>query len=375
VDTLREKRRHEELLKVAEQAAEWLIVLEEGRPEERAAFAEWMEESPLHVEMFLRASAVDQMNELLSAEDRQRLLERAGMKLESNVVALEPSPSATRRETTESLGPNSSPARGSTGLTGRFGWLAAIAAAAATVAVGIWWFVEGPGSWEAHTTAVGEQRTVALSDGSLVYVNTDTRIDVRYSAGAREVRLRRGEALFKVAQDAARPFQVHIEDTTVRALGTEFNIYRRLAETRVAVIEGAVQVSKDQAAPYAAVSAPASTSPSSPGSVPKRLVAGEGIDLLANGRAARPVRINVAQAIAWRQRRLVFEWETLETIAAEFNRYNRAPHIRVEGDVARTRRYTAVFDADNPQTLLKFLARDSDLVFGAEGDDFVIRAR
>ena len=81
------------------------------------------------------------------------------------------------------------------------------------------------------------------------------------------------------------------------------------------------------------------------------------------------------EALAWRERRLVFKAERLDAIAAEFNRYNRVPQIRVEGDSVRTRRYTAVFDADNPQTLLKFLAKDNDLKFAAEGDDFVIRAR
>jgi hypothetical protein len=47
----------------------------------------------------------------------------------------------------------------------------------------------------------------------------------------------------------------------------------------------------------------------------------------------------------------------------------------VEGDKVGQRRYTAVFDADNPQTLLRFLSKDENLKFAAEGDDFVIRAR
>jgi transmembrane sensor len=107
----------------------------------------------------------------------------------------------------------------------------------------------------------------------------------------------------------------------------------------------------------------------------KRLGAGQGVSLTADGAIGRPVAVNAEHVTAWRHRRLVFEWETLEAIAEEFNRYNRAPRLRVEGEGVRTRRYTAVFDADNPQTLLKFLAKDSDLMFAAEGDDFVIRGR
>src|SRR4051812_29904582 len=89
MDHSRDKRRQDELLKVAEQAAEWLIALEEGGVEERSACAAWLEESPLHVEMFLRASAVDQMGELLSAEDRRRLVDRVAEVDGSNVVGLE----------------------------------------------------------------------------------------------------------------------------------------------------------------------------------------------------------------------------------------------------------------------------------------------
>jgi len=96
--------------------------------------------------------------------------------------------------------------------------------------------------------------------------------------------------------------------------------------------------------------------------------------LAADGEIAQPVRINIAQVTAWRQRRLVFEWETLETIAAEFNRYNRT-QIHIKGDLARQRKYTAVFDANEPQTLLEFLAKDGDLVFTVQGDELIIRKR
>ena len=53
---------------------------------------------------------------------------------------------------------------------------------------------------------------------------------------------------------------------------------------------------------------------------------------------------DITQTVAWRERRLVFTKEALADIAEEFNRYNRAPQIRVEGDIARNTRYTGVFD-------------------------------
>jgi ferric-dicitrate binding protein FerR (iron transport regulator) len=46
---------------IAEQAAEWLLILEEGNLEDQEAFADWLTRSPLHVGAFLRASAVDEL--------------------------------------------------------------------------------------------------------------------------------------------------------------------------------------------------------------------------------------------------------------------------------------------------------------------------
>ena len=368
MDTVRERRHQEELLKVAEQAAEWLVVLDEGAPRDRAAFAAWIEESPLHVEMFLRASAVNQIGELVAPADRAKLLESVLSRAhDSNVVALDSTPPPV-------------PAARVAGFRRHWQWVAGIVA---VVSVAVWVFVAGPYSWQRYATAVGEQRALALSDGSLVYVNTNTRVDVRYSKHAREIQLRSGEALFKVEHDPSRPFRVHVGDTVVQAVGTQFNIYRRATDTTVAVIEGVVQVSKDgdlsasgeaQGSADVAASVATMSNAKSPHHT-ERLAAGQAMNLAADGVMATPSAVNVAQVTAWRQRRLVFEWATLDAITQEFNRYNRTPHIRVEGDSVRARRYTAVFDADNPQTLLKFLAKDGELRFAAEGDDFVIRGR
>lgn len=373
METFREKRRQDELLRVAEQAAEWLIALEEEGPKVRVAFAEWLEDSPLHVEMFLRASAVDRMGSLLSAEDHLRL---ANLPVESCIPV-----SSLCGEAWQS----SSDARVARKQRA-FPWAAALATVLAIGGFASWWHVAGPPSWERYATTVGEQRSVDLGDGSIVYVNTDTRVDVRYSEHARELRLAKGEALFKVAPDPARPFRVHVGDTVVQAIGTQFNIYRGPARTTVAVIEGSVQIAGRRegvsAMPAAAGipngQAAQAMQPEAARGARKaeRLSAGQGMSLAANGGIIeQPSSVNVAQVTAWRQRRLVFEWQTLDTIASEFNRYNESPQIRVEGGDIGARRYTAVFDADNPQTLLKFLARDGDLTFTAQGDELVIRAR
>src|SRR5688572_21604466 len=94
-----------------------------------------------------------------------------------------------------------------------------------------------------YETAVSEQRDVLLADGSRVTLNTDTALTVRYATSSRRVELERGEAIFAVKHDAARPFEVAARQTVTRALGTEFNVDRRSDRIRVSVIEGVVRVS------------------------------------------------------------------------------------------------------------------------------------
>ncbi|MEJ1960797.1 MAG: FecR domain-containing protein [Gammaproteobacteria bacterium] len=97
--------------------------------------------------------------------------------------------------------------------------------------------------WKQYSTAVGEQRVIELQDGSTVRLNTQSRIAVRLSEHTRDIRLISGEAIFKVHHDTARPFRVHTLGAFIQAVGTEFNVYRRADRTKVAVLEGRVQIS------------------------------------------------------------------------------------------------------------------------------------
>jgi ferric-dicitrate binding protein FerR (iron transport regulator) len=78
---------------------------------------------------------------------------------------------------------------------------------------------------------------------------------------------------------------------------------------------------------------------------------------------------------AWQQRRLIFRWASLGDMVEEFNRYNSSPRIRIESPALSERRYTAVFDADAPRELLKFLERDGGVSVTLAGDEWVIGER
>ena len=92
-------------------------------------------------------------------------------------------------------------------------------------------------------TARGEQRNLTLDDGSRVWLDWETAIEVAYTDTARQLHLRRGKAFFAVAPDPARPFSVRIEEVEARAVSTEFAVHRRAANViDVAVLEGRVAV-------------------------------------------------------------------------------------------------------------------------------------
>jgi transmembrane sensor len=322
---------------ITEKASEWFFALPKADAAEQAAFGAWLKESPRHVEEFLMVSAA------------YKELEHAPVDLHANVETL--------RGHTASILP----------LPGKSSPLArqkrprrnlALVAALACLAIAAGWasylrLFNG----DKYTTAIGEIRSFELQDGSLVQLNTLSKVRVDFSTEAREVQLLSGEAIFKVARDAARPFRVHAGNAVIQALGTEFNVYRRAQETTISVLEGSVRVSEGT------------------GTRAQTLQAGQEAHIASSGKVAQLMAADTVKATAWRQRRLVFRGDPLADVAAEFNRYNRAPQIRVEGQMARSKPLAGIFDANDPESLLQFLAGVDGLQTRRDAGEVIISSR
>lgn len=174
---------------------------------------------------------------------------------------------------------------------------AAVTAAGVLVVSGWFWH-------EARTvfsTDIGEQRVVQLADGSTVRLDTGSQIRVRFERRERRIELGRGQALFTVAHDAARPFVVHAGDVSVTAIGTVFDVRRTGEDVRVTLVSGAVDVA-------GAADARAS-----------RLTAGRQAQVTPTAVTTQPV--DVAKATSWTDGRIVFEDTPLRDAVAEVNRY------------------------------------------------------
>ena len=169
-----------------------------------------------------------------------------------------------------------------------------------------------------YETEIGERSTVALGDGSVVTLNTDSRIEVDYSAEERRIRLARGQALFEVERDADRPFVVEAGDRRIVALGTAFDVRLDFeAGVQVTLLEGRVEI--DEADPESAD--PASRPDVEP-RAPVALSPGEQFVSEAAGGAAH-VRPAVGEDVtSWRLGRLVFRERPLSEAVAEMNRYS-----------------------------------------------------
>ncbi len=96
-----------------------------------------------------------------------------------------------------------------------------------------------------YQTAIGQQATHTLLDGTLVTLNTASEIHVSYSDDARKITLARGEVLFDVAKDKHRPFSVAAGNGKVTALGTIFNVKKSADHETIDVklLEGRLRVS------------------------------------------------------------------------------------------------------------------------------------
>ena len=173
-----------------------------------------------------------------------------------------------------------------------------------------------------YETAVGEQRTVQLSDGSILQLNTNSRAQVAYSNHLRRIRLLRGEALFSVTADAQRVFEVFVADRIVRALGTAFVIRVDGSAVEVMVAEGTVDVA-DVASGWSGTDGRWGKVNPRTGRL-GQLRAGEVGDFNAGSghmEVHTLAEAEVQRRMAWREGSLVFSDEPLSVVVAELNRY------------------------------------------------------
>ncbi len=167
--------------------------------------------------------------------------------------------------------------------------------------------------WESFTyyqTSLGEMKEITMEDGSTATLNTDSKIGVSYKSGQRHLILIKGEALFHVAKDKARPFVVSAGKGQVTAVGTQFNVWLEGNTTSVTVLEGKVSVGSEET--------------KDKNKIPV-LSAGQALRYGADGKAGNIYPADSKRIYAWIKGRLVFDSVPLEQVIQEYNRYTQKP--------------------------------------------------
>ncbi len=311
-----EKTRNETAKEIDKAAADWAARLDRGvlSPEDEVRLDAWLAADARRAGAFARARAVALYSERAQALgpqfDPQAFKGKRGRGREKGLAF-----SSSRRWML---------------------WGTAAAGVSGTVLAGYGLATAG----ETYVTRRGEMKIVPLADGSVVNLNTDSRMRVQYTAARRSIHLERGEALFDVARDTARPFVVFAGDTEVKAVGTSFSVQRLAnAPVQITVREGMVEVDRGNWATTAPVRLTANMRAVAP--------SGNGLVSPAPIRAVAVAPVEVERAVAWREGRIAFEGETLAEAVKDFQRYSDTRIVIDDPSIAREE-VTGLFQANDP---------------------------
>lgn len=351
--------------RAAEEAAQWWVTLQgDVSRAEREQYVDWLRESSVHVAEMLHVAQVHG-----ALEQFKRW---SGIPIDSSrgknegVVTLPTSERRPEMRRTTPTRPRNRP-------------LVWAAAAMLIVAAGITSMLVVDSRGRTIQTERGERREVALPDGSVVQIDPETLLRVKYEEHARRVYLEHGRALFHVAKSSERPFLVEVNDTMVRAVGTAFAVERQSEAVVVTVSEGKVAVFSAHAEATAARSpgvgsAEIQSKLSSTASVEEHqqlgaqsvpsqssidsaaeilLTANEQVTLPRSGNAEL-VKVDSGRVLAWADGRLVFENTSVADAIHEFNRYNRIQIVVNDQELAR-RSISGVFNAADPESFVAFI--------------------
>jgi transmembrane sensor len=266
-----------------EEAARWVVRHDNGplTADERAQFDAWKAASPQNAEAFARLSGhwkdLDLLAALADSPAEKPLLKRPAV----------------------------------------WAGIGMAAAAAFAVFVGLTQFTSLPAAptqiasahpgLDVYKTPVGGQQKITLDDGTVVTLNTASRIETRLSATERSVRLLEGEAYFEVAHDPSRPFRVYAGDGVTVAVGTAFSVRLKKDAVEVVVSEGKVS--------YARVADVPTPEPVA------FVAAGEAAVFNENVVIEKVDTAVVDRKLSWTEGRLVFAGDRLSSVVADISRY------------------------------------------------------
>ena len=324
---------------IEEEAGAWLIKLDGDSPpsaDDLASLREWLERSPVHRE---------QLCSLADFWGKMNVLTELAVPLGHPESRANRSHGESSRHTIPRFA--------------RAGFVTAVLVIGIGIAATYWLrpdpFISSNGF---YATAVGQQQSTTLADGSVALLNTNSQIRVDYNNNFRNIRLLQGEAHFSVAKNATRPFRVYARDGRVEAVGTAFSVYIKDNSVDVTVTEGKVELASInrpgtdrlllQGTPQGSDQLSGSNAIVDSGAVETlgTITAGESATIRSAFDAETVSTINVIEAVeagemvkrlSWREGMLTFAGDPLEVVVDEISRYTTVS-IEITDPVVRATR-------------------------------------
>lgn len=329
---------------VQSQASAWLAKLDGNDPSEEdlQAFKQWVNQDKAHILAFEKATA---------AWDELNVLARLPLELQQRTLNQQRASQLNKRN-----------------LFHRKSYAAVTLAIILVIFVRLKSDIQPPVR-EIHWTAVGEQKSVVLSDNSVVQLNTNSRLKVDYSSSTRAIFLHQGEAHFDVEHQPDRPFEVYAGTGRVRAVGTAFSVRLDVQEIDVLVTEGIVEIAPEiissPDAPAVAQEKHSQLNNTAALHEPVRLEAGE--TAVFNRDKIKLVqqieKEEIQRRLAWQEGLLVFNGEALEEVVAQVSRYTDTI-ILIKSEKARKLRVGGQFKVGDTRAIFSALEKG----FGLKAD-------
>jgi transmembrane sensor len=325
-------------------AADWFVSNRGGlSPGERDSFTAWLKASPAHIEEYLAIAAI--------AADLREASSESARSIEA-LIARAQGQDDTLAETLWS--PLSATVPDAAVPRWRTASVALAAVAAVVALVLLWTFrpvakVSPPDVVMAlsYETGHGEQQTHILADKSVLHLNTDSAVTIRYGKTQRLAVLASGEAEFEIAHESTRAFRVLAGSAQIVDLGTKFDVRLEQDATVVTVIEGRAAVG-----PWAMSGDFDTKPPQAPRFV--QLGADQQIKIVVGEPPATPTTVDAQRTTSWLRRQIKFQHEPLERVANEFNRYS-AKQIEITTPALRSLEISGVFTTDDTDAFIAFL--------------------
>ncbi len=312
---------HDEGLSGADEALQWFVLLRSGNATEsdHRHFQSWLEEDAIRRVQFEQLSRI-----WVDLNATKPLLRDVltSLEVEWRAAGQTPPPEKTWRWDTRR-------------------WVTVVATLLVVVVTGGWWFATRVDLMEYHT-AKGERRTVTLTDGSTITMNTGTVVATEFSQSRRAVVLREGEALFAVSHSSDRPFEVTAGNRVVRDVGTRFVVRRQDERVTVTVVQGAVEVS--------GLAKAASKEPW------QLLMAGEQLSYDQRGALSPTKPVSLAAITGWVTGKVIFEDSPLSEALEVIGRYHPG-EIRMLDPAMGDLKISGVFGVNDRDGFLRALER------------------